>query len=105
MPPIVHPTKCCTQHHCFKTIVPHIHPSHTQHVNHHMYQHMHYYPHTESVANEVSNQHFSCGGGRPPGPGFGPMGPQGQMPMGPQGQMPMGPQGQMFGPPGPFVGR
>nr|WP_309100689.1 spore coat protein [Fredinandcohnia onubensis] len=68
--PIVHPTKCCVQHHCFTTIVPHIHPSHTQHINHHMYQHMHYYPHTESVANEVSNQHFNCGA-RPPGPFMG----------------------------------
>ncbi|MFT4414168.1 CotD family spore coat protein [Fredinandcohnia humi] len=70
MQPIVHPTKCCVKHHCATTIVPHIHPSHTQHVNRHMFQHMHYYPHTESVANEVSHQHFSCGA-RPPGPFFG----------------------------------
>ncbi|MDF0727879.1 CotD family spore coat protein [Cytobacillus sp. S13-E01] len=68
--PIVYPTKCNTQHFCHKTVVPHIHPSHTQNVNHHMYEHVHYYPHTESVANEVSHQHFNCGPGMPhPFPG------------------------------------
>ncbi|RAK18951.1 spore coat protein D [Anoxybacillus vitaminiphilus] len=63
--PIVHPAKCCTQHHFQATIVPHIHPSHTTHVNHHLFQHQHYFPHTESVVGEVSNQHFSCGGPAP----------------------------------------
>ncbi|MDX8362916.1 MULTISPECIES: CotD family spore coat protein [Bacillaceae] len=60
-PPIVHPTKCCVQHHYCTFIVPHIHPSHVQHVNHVLYQHQHYYPQTESVVNEVSNQQFNCG--------------------------------------------
>jgi spore coat protein D len=69
--PIVHPTKCCVQHHHCTTIVPHIHPSHTTNVNHHMYQHNHYFPHTESVVNEVSNQHFTCPGNFP-GPGVAP---------------------------------
>lgn len=66
MAPIVHPTKCCVQHSYSTTIVPHIHPSHTTHVNHQMYQHNHYFPQTESMVNELSNQHFNCPG---PGPG------------------------------------
>ncbi|MBE4910218.1 spore coat protein CotH [Bacillus luteolus] len=70
MAPIVYPTKCNVQHYCNKTVVPHIHPSHTQHVNHQMYEHVHYYPHTESVVNEVSHQHFNCGP-RMPRPFFG----------------------------------
>ncbi|MGG3843356.1 CotD family spore coat protein [Anoxybacillus kestanbolensis] len=64
MPPIVHPTKCCTQHQVQTTIVPHIHPSHTTYVNHHLFQHQHYFPHTQSVVNNVSHQHVVC-----PGPG------------------------------------
>ena len=51
MAPIVHPPKCCTQHYFQATVVPHIHPSHTTHVNHHLFQHQHYFPHTESVTN------------------------------------------------------
>jgi spore coat protein D len=89
---IVYPTKCCVQNSYSKTVVPHIHPSHTTNVNHHMYEHLHYYPHTESVANEVSNQHFNCGP-RPPA-GFAPQ--TGQMPQ--AGQMP--PTGPV--PPNPY---
>jgi spore coat protein D len=74
-PAIVHPTKCCTNHNFATTIVPHIHPSHTTTVNHHMFQHKHYFPHTESVVSDVSHQHFNCPGPGPmPGPGMG-MGP------------------------------
>lgn len=67
LPPIVYPTKCCVTHTCQKTIVPHIHPSHTTNVNHHRFDHLHYYPHTQSFANEVSHQHFHCGPVVPPG--------------------------------------
>lgn len=63
--PIVHPTKCCVNHMYSTTIVPHIHPTHTTNVHHHMYKHLHYYPHTQSVASETYNQHFNCMG---PGP-------------------------------------
>ncbi|MBA4536125.1 spore coat protein CotH [Bacillus aquiflavi] len=66
MPAIVHPTKCCMNHTFSKSIVPHIHPTHTTTVNHHLYEHQHYFPHSYSAANEVSNQHLSCGAG--PGP-------------------------------------
>ncbi|MBS2969358.1 spore coat protein CotH [Metabacillus sp. KIGAM252] len=65
MPPIVHPTQCCVQNTCSTTAVPHIHPQHTTNVNHQMYQHLHYYPQTQSAVNEVSHQHFNCSG---PGP-------------------------------------
>ncbi|MFS8631489.1 MAG: spore coat protein [Bacillales bacterium] len=63
--PIVHPPRCYVQHHFQATVVPHVHPSHTTHVNHHLFQHQHYFPHTESVVNQVANQQIFCGG---PGP-------------------------------------
>lgn len=68
MRPIIHPPKCCEEHHFSTTIVPHIHPSHTQHVMHHNFQHQHYFPHTESCVNNVSHQHFHCGPGPGPAP-------------------------------------
>ncbi len=82
LPAIVHPTKCCVNH-TFSTVeVPHIHPSHTTTVNHTMYQHKHYFPQTQSMVNQVSNQQFNCSG---PGPApMAPMGPMGQQ-MGPYG--------------------
>jgi spore coat protein D len=78
MPAIVHPTKCCTNHNFSNTVVPHIHPAHTTTVNHHMYQHKHYFPQTQSVVSDVSHQHLNCGPGMAPGFGPGPgmgMGP------------------------------
>jgi spore coat protein D len=68
LPAVVHPTKCCTNHNFSTTIVPHIHPTHTTTVNHHLYQHKHYFPQTQSVVSDVSHQHMNCPG---PGPGFG----------------------------------
>ncbi|WP_425388906.1 CotD family spore coat protein [Bacillus marinisedimentorum] len=66
MRPIVYPTKCC-EHHTNQTFhVPHIHPSHTANINHQMYKHLHYYPHTESQVSDVSHQHFNCGPGPMP---------------------------------------
>ncbi|MEH7125249.1 spore coat protein [Bacillus sp. JJ1532] len=89
LPAFVSPTKCCVNHNFQNTIVPHIHPSHTTTVNHHNFQHVHSFPHTQSVVNEVTNQQFvapaapgfvpSAGYGAPgPGavaPGFGVPGP------------------------------
>ncbi|GLI85295.1 spore coat protein CotD [Rossellomorea marisflavi] len=74
LPAVMHPTKCCVNH-TFTTLeVPHIHPVHTTTVNHVNYQHKHYFPHTNSMVDNVSNQQFNCGGGMggPGGPGFGP---------------------------------
>jgi spore coat protein D len=75
--PIIHPPQCCVQHHFDATIVPHIHPSHTTHVNHHLFQHQHYFPHTESVVDEVANQQVFVPGPAPfpPGPAPFPPGP------------------------------
>ncbi|MEI5907241.1 CotD family spore coat protein [Bacillus spongiae] len=79
LPAVVHPTKYnVINTHCTYE-VPHIHPTHTTICNHELFQHKHYCPHTQSVANEVSNQHFNCCG--PGGPG----GPGGPAPMPPNG--------------------
>ncbi len=90
-PPVIHPTTNLVNHTFSTTVVPHIHPVHTTTVNHHMYQHKHYCPHTSSCCEEVCNQHLDCcdpcaHGGMPAGnalpgygmgggPGFGPGGP------------------------------
>lgn len=88
LPAVVHPTKCCVKHTHQNVIVPEIHPTHTTNVNHTNYQHQHYFPHTESVVNEVSNQQMNMPG---PGPGMGPMG-VGPMGVGPMGVGPTGPR-------------
>jgi spore coat protein D len=106
--PIVHPTKCCVKNLYSTTEVPHIHPSHTTYVNNQQFQHKHYYPHTDSMVDSVTHQHFNCGPGGPgmaPGQvlgaqvnvGYGQMGMPGQV-MGAQqgpgmGMGPMGPGG------------
>ncbi|WP_427909922.1 CotD family spore coat protein [Salsuginibacillus halophilus] len=61
MPPVVHPTKQQTKHHCCEYIVPEVHPTHTTNVNHHLYKHYHSHPHTSSTVNKVYHQHFECG--------------------------------------------
>lgn len=63
--PIVHPTKCCVKNLQSVTEVAHIHPSHTTYVNNQMFQHKHYFPHTESMVDSVSHQNFNCGPGAP----------------------------------------
>ncbi|HEY4554275.1 MAG TPA: CotD family spore coat protein [Bacillaceae bacterium] len=79
LPAIVHPTKCCVNHKMFNVIQPEIHPSHTTNVNHTNVHHQHYFPHTESVVNEVSHSQSFIPGAPPPGiapvprPGFGPV--------------------------------
>lgn len=71
LPAIVHPTKCCVNHSFSNNVVPHIHPSHTTNVHHTKFDHVHYFPHTQSSVNEVSHQHF-YGGPRPPFGAYGP---------------------------------
>ncbi|WP_281176641.1 CotD family spore coat protein [Shouchella shacheensis] len=81
-PPVVHPTK----HNCVEStqeyIVPHIHPSHTTHVNNHVFKNVHHYPHTESVTENVMND---GGFGGPGGPvqGWNNGGNNGPMPTAP----------------------
>lgn len=73
LPAIVHPTKCCEEHSVEKYVVPHVHPTHTTHYKHNIYEHLHYYPHTDSFVEDSSYQNFNCGQGGPGGPGM--MGP------------------------------
>lgn len=63
LPAVIHPPVCCENHTFEQFIVPHIHPTHTANINHQMYKHQHYYPHTQSFAQHVHNQQFFCGGG------------------------------------------
>ncbi|MFD0051654.1 CotD family spore coat protein [Actinomycetes bacterium NPDC127524] len=70
-PPMVSPTQNFVNTNVSKTIVPHIHPSHTTTVNKHLFQHQHYFPHTASVVNECYNQHMICGNPCPPPRPFG----------------------------------
>ncbi|MCJ8006637.1 CotD family spore coat protein [Lederbergia wuyishanensis] len=103
MPAVVHPTKCCVNHTCNNVIVPHIHPTHTTTVNHENIINEHYFPHTESFVNEVTEQSVVMPG---PGPGFG--GAPGFGPgFGPGVGPGVGPGGPGFGPgfgPGPRPG-
>lgn len=84
LPAIVHPTKCCVRHRLYNYVIPEIHPSHTTNVNHINYNHQHYFPHTESVVNEVTNTNTFAPGPSPlgaPVPGFGPVPPRPGRPM------------------------
>jgi spore coat protein D len=66
LPAIVHPTKCCVQHTHSNVIQPHVHPTHTTVVNHTNYQHQHYFPQTQSLVNQVTNQQVNMGPGPAP---------------------------------------
>lgn len=73
---IIHPTKHNCVHHCTQSVVEHVHPSHTTHMNHHLVKHRHVYPHSTSVANTV--RHVNVYGGSfnvPNRPGMNPGGP------------------------------
>ncbi|KMJ59709.1 hypothetical protein AB685_02245 [Bacillus sp. LL01] len=114
MAPIVHPTKCCVKNLFSTTEVPHIHPSHTTYVNNQQFQHKHYFPHSDSMVDSVSHQHFNCGPGGPgmggqgqvmgaqtgPGYGYGQMGMPGQV-MGAQQGPGYGQMGAGYGQMGP----
>ncbi|WP_254901149.1 CotD family spore coat protein [Tuberibacillus sp. Marseille-P3662] len=43
-------------------IIPHVHPSHTTHVNQLNYKHMHYFPHTESMEETCTSEEYCCPG-------------------------------------------
>lgn len=63
MPAQVSPTQNFVKENVFEHIVPHVHPSHTTTVNKHVYNHQHYFPHTESCVEECFNQQTICGPG------------------------------------------
>ncbi len=66
-PAVVSPTNNILNKNIMKTIVPHVHPTHTTTVNEHVYQHQHYFPHTKSVVNQCCSQQLICTG-MPPAP-------------------------------------
>src|SRR3954451_15699242 len=78
LPAIVCPTKCFVNHNFENLVQPVIHPSHTTNVNHTNIQQQHFFPHTESVVNEVTQQNLGPAPGPMPypAPGMG-MGPGG----------------------------
>ena len=76
LPAIVCPTKCCVNHNFENLVQPVIHPSHTTNVNHTNIQQQHFFPHTESVVNKVTEQNLGPAPGPMPYPGMG-MGPGG----------------------------
>lgn len=61
MPAQVSPTKNIVNKNVIKTIVPHVHPTHTTTVNEHIYQHQHYFPQTQSVVDTCYNENVICG--------------------------------------------
>ncbi|MBD8070095.1 CotD family spore coat protein [Bacillus sp. PS06] len=67
--PVVYPTRVNAVNSVQNIEVPHIHPSHTVFNRHTNFVHRHYYPHTTSVNNTVSNQHVQMGP-TAAGPGF-----------------------------------
>lgn len=107
-PVCVHPTKVNNVHTCSESTVKHIHPSHTNVINHHTVKNVHEYPHSTSyqnVTNSVDIQGPSYQVPAPQGvmgaqtgPCFGPggMGPGG---FGPGGMAPggMGPGSGVMG--------
>ncbi|WP_084220096.1 CotD family spore coat protein [Jeotgalibacillus soli] len=60
LPPIVHPTMCCTNHITEVIEVPHIHPIQNTTVLHQLYQHQHYFPQSQNFQQTAANQHFHC---------------------------------------------
>jgi spore coat protein D len=64
LPAIVCPTKCFVNHQFNNIVQPVVHPSHTTNVNHTNIQEEHFFPHTESLVNEVTHQNL----GPVPGP-------------------------------------
>ena len=66
---IVYPTKCNQTYSCSESTVNHVHPSHTNHVNNHIIKNKHFYPHTNSQQNTVSQVNVFGGNTFPPGGG------------------------------------
>ncbi len=58
LPAVVHPTMHNVVESTQEYIVPEIHPSHTTHVKNHVYKHIHHYPHSDSVTENVKNEQY-----------------------------------------------
>lgn len=59
--PVVYPTQVNQVNTYETTVVPAIHPQHTQIVNHHMVQMQHYYPQTVSAQTQTICCNQNCG--------------------------------------------
>lgn len=76
-PAVCHPTKHCVNKTFSNNIVPHIWPTHTTNIHHENFQHVNYFPQTQSNVTQVTHQNF-IGTGPVPTPfggGFGMGGP------------------------------
>ncbi|MBM7569868.1 CotD family spore coat protein [Aquibacillus albus] len=116
---VVYPTKYNEVHTCSESNVKHVHPAHTNVVNHHLVKNIHEYPHSTSYGNTVDSVNIYGGSyevpspPRPnvqptppfgPGPGAGgPAGGPGPGAVGPAGGPGPGSVGPTAGP-GPGVG-
>ncbi|WP_407268657.1 CotD family spore coat protein [Radiobacillus sp. PE A8.2] len=102
---VVYPTKFNQVDKCFEYDVEHVHPSHTNVVNHHLVKNTHVFPHSTSVNNTWDSVNVYGGSFNvptPPTPNVPPMGQMGPMAGGPTApQTPPGPgymlPGQMRG--------
>ncbi|MBO0993034.1 hypothetical protein IPU53_08410 [Bacillus sp. SD088] len=58
MPAQYSPTKQFNEYQGQDVYIPMVHPSHTTQQQHTTYKYMHSYPHTQSVVNSVSEEHY-----------------------------------------------
>ncbi|MCT2537343.1 spore coat protein [Aquibacillus koreensis] len=87
---VVYPTNYNQVDTCSENTVKHVHPSHTNVVNHHLQKNVHVYPHSTSFANEVDSVNVYGGSFQvptPPRPNF----PVAGAPVPPTGPVPGAP--------------
>ncbi|MFB4473471.1 CotD family spore coat protein [Oceanobacillus caeni] len=73
-PICVYPTKVNNVHTCSESCVKHIHPSHTNVINHHTVKNIHEFPHSTSFHNVTNSVDIEGPSYEVPGPGPGVMG-------------------------------
>ncbi|TQS75404.1 spore coat protein [Ornithinibacillus gellani] len=65
---IVYPVKENVVNNCTKSVVKHIHPSHTTVMNHHLVENVHLFPHSTSVVNTQNQVNINGGSFPVPAP-------------------------------------
>ncbi|MBU8790737.1 CotD family spore coat protein [Oceanobacillus caeni] len=101
-PICVYPTKVNNVHTCSESCVKHIHPSHTNVINHHTVKNIHEFPHSTSFHNVTNSVDIEGPSYEVPGPGPGVMGASTGPGFGPGPGVMGAPTGPGFGP-GPGV--
>ncbi|WP_186577767.1 CotD family spore coat protein [Aquibacillus kalidii] len=91
---VVYPTKYNEVHTCSENNVKHVHPSHTNVVNHHLVKNTHVYPHSTSYDNTVDSVDVYGGSYEVPTP------PRPNVPVPPFAGAPVPPAGPVPGPVG-----